>query len=117
MNKLIAQIIAILIAIIWVLPLVGIAMVSIRPLREVLDGWWNLSEFNPTLDNYQIALTSPTTNLARGFMNSLLVATFATIIPISSLIGLQASRPMYRTFTTRRYLIPVSTFRRGIRRL
>lgn len=81
-NKIIAQILAILIAVIWILPLIGIAMVAIRPIREVLDGWWNFSDFNPTTENFQVAISSPTTNLGRGLLNSMLVASFATIIPI-----------------------------------
>lgn len=81
-SKIIAQLIAIFIGIIWVLPLVGIIMVAIRPLREVLDGWWNISEFNPTLDNFNEALTSPTAKLGQGFLNSIFIASLATIIPI-----------------------------------
>lgn len=82
LSRLVAHLIALLIAIIWILPLIGIVMLTIRPLKEVLNGWWNFTEFNLTLENFLTVITSPTTRLGRGFINSLIIASFATLIPI-----------------------------------
>ncbi|MFQ5821424.1 MAG: carbohydrate ABC transporter permease [Candidatus Heimdallarchaeota archaeon] len=78
LSKIIAHIIAVLIAIIWILPLIGIFMVAIRPINEILNGWWNFAEFNPTLGNFRTAFSE----LSSGFTISLMIASFATIVPI-----------------------------------
>ena len=81
-STIVTHIIAWLIAVIWILPVVGIFMVAIRPIREVLHGWWNFKELHLTIDNFKTALYHPTTPLGRGLINSFIIASFATIIPI-----------------------------------
>ena len=81
-SKIMTHVIAWLIAVIWILPVVGIFMVAIRPIREVLHGWWNFKELHVTIDNFKAALYHPTTPLGRGLINSFIIASFATIIPI-----------------------------------
>jgi len=81
-STIVANIIAWIIAIIWILPVVGIFMVAIRPIREVLHGWWDFSEFHSTYENFIGVLNHPTLPLSTGLANSLIIATFATIIPI-----------------------------------
>jgi len=76
-SRVAAHIIAALIGIIWFLPILGIIMVAIRPIREVLDGWWNFDVFHLTLDNFKNALTSPTALLGSGLKNSVIVALMA----------------------------------------
>lgn len=70
------------IALLWVLPFVSVAMASIRPFEEIIRGWWNFQQFNPTLDNFIEALTNPLFRLGEGIRNSFLVAIPATIIPL-----------------------------------
>jgi ABC-type glycerol-3-phosphate transport system permease component len=41
------------VSLIWVLPLIGIIMTSIRPEGETLKGWWNIEEFTLTLEAWR----------------------------------------------------------------
>lgn len=105
-SRLAKHLIAALIGFIWILPILGIFMVAIRPIREVLDGWWNFREFHLTLDNFKNALTSPTAQLGSGLKNSILIASFATVIPI--FIAALAAYSFARfTFRIRTYLFLV----------
>ncbi len=64
-------------------------MASIRPYNEILHGWWDFEEFNPSLNNFATAMFHPDFPLARGILNSLLVGIPATLIPmiVGSLAG------------------------------
>ena len=91
------------IALIWILPLMGIIMTSIRPFDEVIDGWWSPYPFNMTVSNFSGSLSHPTAPLARGMVNSILVAVPATVIPllIATMTGYGLSRyrfPMRKIF-------------------
>ena len=79
---LVINVIAWAIGILWILPFIGIFMTSIRPFSEVVNGWWNLYPFSPTLKNYIDALFNPMFSLLRGFMNSFIIAIPSTIIPV-----------------------------------
>lgn len=57
-------------------------MTSIRPLEEVIYGWWNMKPFTPSMVNYINAWNHPTAPLSQGTFNSLLVAFPSTLIPI-----------------------------------
>jgi len=81
-STIITHILAWLIAVIWILPVVGIFMVAIRPIREVLHGWWNFKEFHLAIENFVEAWNHPTTPLSGGLVNSFIIAFFSTIIPI-----------------------------------
>lgn len=76
-------------ALLWIVPLLGTLMASIRPYGEILHGWWNFAEFTPSLNNFVQAWFNPDFPLSRGVFNSLLVAVPATIIPmlVASLAG------------------------------
>lgn len=79
---LIANIIAWIIGILWVLPFIGIFMTSIRPFKEVVHGWWVFTEFHPTFEKYIEALFHPSYPLWRGLINSLIITVPSTIIPV-----------------------------------
>jgi multiple sugar transport system permease protein len=64
------------------LPFIGVAMVSLRPLSETSLGWWNLSPFHLTLDNFVAAWNNPGCPLSLGLRDSFFVALPATIIPM-----------------------------------
>ncbi len=57
-------------------------MASIRPLPEILNGWWNFEVFNPTLRGFIGAWTHPTAPLSRALLNSLIVTIPSTFLPI-----------------------------------
>lgn len=68
------------VAFIWLVPLIGIIMMSIRPEGEITSGWWVLEPFTFTTDAWsEVWATYP---LGKAFMNSFLVALFATIVPV-----------------------------------
>lgn len=77
------HIVAWAIALAWAIPFVGVAMTSIRPTREIRNGWWILTEFNPSVNNFVEVMTNPIFPLWRGLLNSLVVAIPATIIPMT----------------------------------
>jgi len=57
-------------------------MASIRPLPEILSGWWNFEIFNPTLRGYIESWTHPHAPLSNALLNSLIVTIPSTFIPI-----------------------------------
>jgi alpha-glucoside transport system permease protein len=85
-----ASFIAILIAILWTVPSVGLLVTSFRPELDIRrSGWWTVftglfngeSEF--TLDNYDQALYGSGSNLATYFVNSFVITLPAVLIPIT----------------------------------
>ncbi len=85
-----ASFLAILIAVLWTIPSVGLLVTSFRPELDIRrSGWWTVfaglfngeSEF--TLDNYDQALFGSGANLATYFVNSFVITIPAVIIPIT----------------------------------
>ncbi|MDA8425362.1 MAG: carbohydrate ABC transporter permease [Treponema sp.] len=69
---------------VWLLPTLGLLVSSFRPRSQIaLSGWWTAFQtpFSFTLKNYQNVLTRA--NMGRSFLNSLIIAFPATVIPIS----------------------------------
>jgi len=66
----------------WLLPFLGVLMTAIRPVDEILHGWWVFDPFNPTAKNFVTVWTDPSTPMWRGIRNSFIVAIPATVIPI-----------------------------------
>jgi len=76
------HIVAYIAGMIWIVPFMGILMASIRPQRELIHGWWNLSEINISFNNFINAWNHPTAPIGQGIKNSLLVTIPATILPL-----------------------------------
>ncbi len=69
--------------VLWLVPTVGLLISSFRPPRLVaVSGWWTalVPPFQFTLQNYRDVLGAY--NMGRSFVNSLLIAIPATIIPV-----------------------------------
>jgi len=81
-TTIIVHIIAWSVALIWILPFLGVFMASIRPVREIIHGWWNFDPFNPTFKNFIEAWNHSMFPLWRGVLNSFIVAIPSTIIPL-----------------------------------
>jgi alpha-glucoside transport system permease protein len=95
-------VVLIALAIVWVLPTIGLLVSSFRPADEVLQsGWWTVfsrpAEANLTTSNYRVVLGiageeeqrdaarlggAETLNLGAAILNSLTVTIPATVIPI-----------------------------------
>jgi multiple sugar transport system permease protein len=88
-TTIIVHIIAWSAALIWILPFLGVLMAAIRPFPEILHGWWNFAEFNPSLKNFVEAWNHSSAPLGPGILNSFLVAIPSTLIPmfVASLAG------------------------------
>lgn len=89
MSRLLRYIIAVIISVFWIVPFIGVFMTSIRPLEEIIYGWWNIKSIHITFQNFINAWKHPTAPLSDGIKNSLLVAFPSTIFPIfvSALAG------------------------------
>ncbi len=81
-QRVAVHIVAYLAGMIWIVPFMGILMASIRPQRELIHGWWNLSEINISFNNFINAWNHPTAPIGQGIKNSLLVTIPATILPL-----------------------------------
>ena len=66
----------------WLIPFLGLAMAAIRPIGEILFGWWDFQSFHPTLSNFAIAWDHDSYPMSEGLRNSFLVAIPSTLIPI-----------------------------------
>ena len=73
---------AIILAVLWTPPSLGLLVTSFRPSSDVsASGWWTATNF--TLENYDEALFGGSTNLINYFVNSLVITLPAVFIPIS----------------------------------
>ncbi|MDY0287965.1 MAG: carbohydrate ABC transporter permease [Sphaerochaeta sp.] len=68
-------------AALWLLPLVGVLMASLRPYSEIIDGWWRFDEFNISLKNYKFVLFETTIPMVRPLFNSLFSSFLGALIP------------------------------------
>ena len=80
-----ASLAAVVIAVLWTIPTVGLLISSFRPQADVQgNGWWNFfTDPSVTLDNYRAVLHGSDTDLATYFVNSIVITVPSVIIPIS----------------------------------
>jgi alpha-glucoside transport system permease protein len=80
-----ASLAAIVIAVLWTIPTVGLFISSFRPQGAVQSsGWWTwFTDPQVTLENYDTVLTGSSTNLATYFINSIVITLPAVLIPIT----------------------------------
>jgi len=77
------HIILIVVSLLWLLPSVGLLVSSLRPARLITTtGWWTAftTPFQFTVENYAHVIGQA--NMGRSFLNSLLIAIPATVMPI-----------------------------------
>ncbi len=82
-SRLPLHVIIIVIAIIWMIPTIGLLISSFRPATEVSStGWWTAFQtpFQFTLENYSAVLSQ--NGMWRSFLNSLIIAVPGTAIPV-----------------------------------
>ena len=80
-----ASLIAVLIAVLWTVPTLGLFVSSFRPENDVKgSGWWTFfSNPSVTLENYKSVLTGSDTELATFFLNSIVITIPSVLIPIT----------------------------------
>lgn len=85
-----ASIIAVIIAIAWTVPTVGLLVTSFRPELDIRrSGWWTVfgglfsGEGVFSMRNYEAALFGSSTNLVSFFVNSFVITLPAVVIPIT----------------------------------
>ncbi len=82
LKRVLIHVAAWLVALVWVVPFLGVFMTSIRPYEEIVNGWWRFERFTPTLENFLYVWNYRTAPLSRAMVNSFLIAIPSTIIPI-----------------------------------
>jgi alpha-glucoside transport system permease protein len=72
-----------IIALIWLLPTIGLLVTSFRPRGDIQNsGWWTtFGSFHLTLENYQQVLNAQ--GMGQAFLNSLFIAIPSTLIPLA----------------------------------
>ncbi|HXV03753.1 MAG TPA: carbohydrate ABC transporter permease [Gaiellaceae bacterium] len=72
-----------LIAVIWLVPTVGLAVTSFRPRSDIQSSsWWSsLTDFNFTLHNYDLVLSNA--KMGSAFVNSLMITIPSTLLPLA----------------------------------
>jgi alpha-glucoside transport system permease protein len=85
-----ASAIAIILAVLWTIPTVGLLVTSFRPEIDIRrGGWWTVlgglfnGEAEFSLENYQTALFSSSTNLSQYFVNSIVITLPSVLIPVT----------------------------------
>ena len=96
--RIVIHIVSYLFAIIWLFPIIGVLMASVRPFEEIIHGWWVFDELNLTLQNFGNAWSHKNYPLSRGMLNSLFVTIPSTILPlfVSSLAAYGFARFKFR---------------------
>ncbi len=82
LNRLPIHIALGLIALVWLLPTVGLLVTSFRPRTEIQSsGWWTtFGSLQLTLENYQQVLNAQ--GMGQAFINSLIIAIPSTLLPL-----------------------------------
>ncbi|MDM7830055.1 carbohydrate ABC transporter permease [Cellulomonas edaphi] len=80
-----ASALAIVIALLWTIPTLGLLVTSFRPRSDIRrSGWWTAwQDPNFSFDNYTEVLFGSSTKLSTYFINSLVITLPAVVIPIS----------------------------------
>lgn len=87
--RILIHVVAWLIAFAWLLPFLGVVMAAVRPMEEIIHGWWNFQTVHFTLKNFIEAWNHPSVPMSRGVVNSLIVAVPSSFLPL--LVGALAA--------------------------
>ncbi|MFP8958231.1 carbohydrate ABC transporter permease [Natrialbaceae archaeon A-CW3] len=93
-RRTLKYVIAITIAVLWIVPFLGLFMASIRPLSEIIGGWWHLEGMTITLENYSRAWDYSTAPMSRALLNTFIVTIPSVLVVM--LLGVMAAYPFAR---------------------
>ena len=70
------------IAVVWLVPTIGLAITSIRPRDEIqATGWWtSFNDLNFTLHNYDLVMDNA--RMGSSFVNSIIITVPSTLLPL-----------------------------------
>jgi multiple sugar transport system permease protein len=86
--------IAIALALLWVVPLIGMVMASVRPLSEIIQGWWHLQGMTITVENYREAWSFSSAPMGKAMLNTFVVTVPSVLVV--TLLGAMAAYPFSR---------------------
>ncbi|MFC7215803.1 carbohydrate ABC transporter permease [Saliphagus sp. GCM10025334] len=93
-RRILTYALAIAIAVLWIVPFLGLFMASFRPLGEIIGGWWNLEGMTISLENYRRAWTYSTAPMERALVNTFVVTVPSVLVVM--LLGAMAAYPFAR---------------------
>jgi alpha-glucoside transport system permease protein len=71
-----------LIALIWLVPTVGLLVTSFRPRSDIQStGWWDIANLHVTVENYRQVLEAQ--GMTQAFVNTLFIAVPSTVLPLA----------------------------------
>ncbi|MFC4990416.1 carbohydrate ABC transporter permease [Saliphagus infecundisoli] len=94
LPRLLKYVLAIGVALLWIVPFLGLFMASVRPLSEILQGWWNVERMTFTLENYRQAWSYSTAPMGRALLNTFVVTVPSVLVVL--LLGAMAAYPFAR---------------------
>jgi len=92
--RLLRYAVAIGVALLWLVPLIGLFMASVRPLNEIIQGWWHLENPTITFANYAQAWTYQSGPLRQALINTAIV-TIPSVLVVT-LLGTMVAYPFAR---------------------
>jgi len=81
LKKIVSILLIVAVGIFWILPFIGVVMVSFRPYSEVVNGWWHFEELHLSLENYGFILCETSLPFLRPLLNSLYTSVLGAVIP------------------------------------
>ncbi|NGM67470.1 carbohydrate ABC transporter permease [Natronolimnobius sp. AArcel1] len=93
-RRALKYVLAIAIALLWIVPFIGLLMASFRPLSEIIGGWWHVEGMTLTLENYYGAWNYSTAPMSQALLNTFIVTIPAVLVVM--LLGVMAAYPFAR---------------------
>ncbi|MFC4436434.1 MULTISPECIES: carbohydrate ABC transporter permease [Natrialbaceae] len=93
-RRALKYVVAITVAVLWIVPFIGLFMASFRPLSEIIGGWWHLEGMTITFENYSQAWNYSTAPMSRALLNTFIVTIPAVLVVM--LLGVMTAYPFAR---------------------
>jgi alpha-glucoside transport system permease protein len=82
LNRSVIHVFLGLIALVWLVPTVGLLVTSFRPRSDIQStGWWDVANLHFTVDNYRQVLEAQ--GMTQAFVNTLFIAIPSTLLPLA----------------------------------
>jgi len=82
LNHSVVHVFLALVAVIWLVPTLGLLVTSYRPRSDIqATGWWDIVDLRLTLENYRLVLDSQ--GMLHAFMNTVFIAVPSTLLPLA----------------------------------